>query len=149
MMVTMILADAAQAIDNKLYILGGGWSITEGVNPVPSAIGLHIRVPWDEANHVHKLRLELVDSDGNPILFPSPIGVEQPLLIETEFEVGRPAGLARGTPIDFSLALSLGPIPLPPGGRFEWRLTIDGQREADWHTAFSTRPLAGQPQPPE
>ena len=28
MKVTMLLADSAQAIEGKLYILGGGWSIT-------------------------------------------------------------------------------------------------------------------------
>ena len=26
--VTMMLADAAQAVEGKLYILGGGWSVT-------------------------------------------------------------------------------------------------------------------------
>jgi hypothetical protein len=32
--VTMLLADAAQAVDGKLYILGGGWTIT-GPDPIP------------------------------------------------------------------------------------------------------------------
>ena len=138
MMVTMLLADAAQAVDNKLYILGGGWSIT-GPDPVPSAIALQIKVPWDQANEPHHLRLELLDSDGHPVLLPVRPGREEALVVETEFEVGRPPGLVRGTPIDLSLALGLGPLPLPPGGRFEWRLTIDGHAEADWHLAFSTR----------
>lgn len=140
MMVTMLLADAAQAVDNKLYVLGGGWSIT-GPHPVPSAIALHIKVPWDQANQQHQLRLELVDSDGNAITVPTPLGEEQPIVIESGFEVGRPAGLIAGTPIDLSLGVSIGPLPLPPGRRFEWRLTIDGEAEADWHLAFSTREL--------
>lgn len=92
--VTMILADAAQALNNKLFILGGGWSVT-GPDPIPSAIARHIKVPWDQANERHELRLELVDSDGNPATVPSPIGV-QPIVLETEFEVGRPPRLARG-----------------------------------------------------
>jgi hypothetical protein len=141
MMVTMLLADAAQAVGNKLYILGGGWSIT-GPDPVPSAIALHIKVPWDQANEPHSLRLELVDSDGEPVRVPtaSPAG-DEPIFIESEFEVGRPPGLTRGTPIDLSFALSLGPLPLRPGGRFEWRLTIDERAEPGWHLAFSTRAL--------
>ena len=34
MKVTILLADAAQAVEGKLYILGGGWSIT-GPDPSP------------------------------------------------------------------------------------------------------------------
>jgi Family of unknown function (DUF6941) len=136
MMVTMLLCDAAQAVDNKLYVLGGGWSVT-GPAPAPSAIALHLKVPWDEANLPHTMRLELIDSDGEPVL-GSPEGA--PIVIETQFEVGRAAGLPPGTPIDLSVALNFGPIPLAPGGRYEWRLTIDGRAEADWHLAFSTRP---------
>src|SRR5712692_6126152 len=59
MKVTMLLADAAQAVNGKLYILGGGWSVT-GPAPSPSAIALKIEVPWDEANTRHKLTLDLV-----------------------------------------------------------------------------------------
>jgi hypothetical protein len=133
--VTLMLADAAQAVGNKLYILGGGWSIT-GPDPTPSAIAVHLKVPWNEANEPHRLRLELLDSDGQPVR----IG-EEPLAVEAEFEVGRPPGLIRGTPIDLSMAINLGAIALPPGGRYEWRLSIDGHHEADWHLAFSTRAM--------
>ena len=135
MMVTMLLCDAAQAVDNKLYVLGAGWSVT-GPNPAPSAIALHLKVPWDEANMPHVMRLELIDADGQPV---SPSADADPIVIESQFEVGRAAGLPPGTPIDLSVALNFGPIALPPGGRFEWRLTIDGRAEADWHLAFSTR----------
>ena len=136
--VTLLLADAAQAIDNKLYILGGGWSVT-GPGPMPSAIALHVKVPWDQANLKHRMRLELVDADGHPVEVPGEGGPE-PLRIENEFEVGRPAGLAPGTPIDVSLAINLSPLPLEPGSRYEWRLEIDDQTQEGWHAAFSTRP---------
>src|SRR3989304_5729195 len=49
MKVTMLLADAAQAIGGKLYILGGGWSVT-GPHPTAAAIAPQIEGPWDEAN---------------------------------------------------------------------------------------------------
>jgi len=131
--VTLMLADAAQAVDNKLYILGGGWSII-GPDPTPSAIALHLKVPWNEANEPHRLRLELLDSDGHPVSMG-----EEPLAIDAEFEVGRPPGLIRGTPIDLSMAINVGPILLAPGGRYEWRLSIDGHHEAEWHLAFTSR----------
>src|SRR5207244_3034585 len=120
MKVTMMLADAAQAIDNKLYILGGGWSIA-GPQPTPFAIAMKLEVPWDQTNRRHQWDLELVSADGQPVLVETPEG-EQALKISGEFEVGRPPGLAAGTPIDIALALSSGPIPIPPGGRYVWRL---------------------------
>ena len=59
MKVTMMLADSAQAIGGKLYVLGGGWSIT-GPAPTPSAIVIKIDVPWDQANIKHHAKFELV-----------------------------------------------------------------------------------------
>jgi hypothetical protein len=141
MMATMLLADAAQAIDNKLYMLGGGWSIT-GPDPTPSALAIALKVPWDEANQHHELRVELLDSDGGAVAMGAE-GEATPVVIESQFEVGRPPGLRPGTPIDLALAINLGPMPLPPGGRYEWRLSIDGRSEAHWHAAFSTRARPG------
>lgn len=135
MKVTMMLADAAQAVGGKLYILGGGWSIT-GPAPVPSAIALYLQVPWDQANQRHQLRLELLDSDGNPV--PSEEG--QPLAVEGEFETGRPPGIKPGSPLDFTLAVNLPPISLGPDQRYEWRLSIDGRSDENWRLPFSTRP---------
>ena len=136
----MLLCDAAQAVGNKLYILGGGWSVT-GPDPVPSALALYIKVPWDEANLRQRLRIELLDADGHPVSAAGPSG-DAPIQIETEFEVGRPAGLTPGTPIDVALAVTLGALPIPPGGRYEWRLTVNGEAHEGWSAAFSTRPAA-------
>jgi hypothetical protein len=138
MMATLLLADAAQAIDNKLYVLGGGWSVT-GPDATPSALAISLKVPWDEANRRHELRVELVDSDGRSVAVgPTPEDAN-PVVIESHFEVGRPPGLKPGTPIDLALAVNVGPVPLAPGGRYEWRMSIDGHSEAHWHAAFSTR----------
>jgi hypothetical protein len=103
--VTMMLADSAQAVGGKLYVLGGGWSIT-GPDPTPMALAIKIEVPWDATNLKHKLRLELVDSDGQAV--PAPGQEEQPLLTEGDFKVGRPLGSKPGTPIDFPFAINLG-----------------------------------------
>lgn len=141
MKVTMLLADSAQAVGGKLYILGGGWSIT-GPDPVPFAIALKIEVPWDEANRPHKFTLALLNADGHPVRLPTP-GGEQPVEIHGNLEVGRPAGLTPGTPLDSTTALNFAGLPIPPGGRYVWRLTIDGRSDENWEVAFSTRP-AGQ-----
>ena len=136
----MLLADYAQAADGKLNIIGGGWSVT-GPAPTAFAIAIDIKVPWDQTNRPHVMRLELVDADGQPVLVPTPDG-EQPVVVESTFEVGRPPGLKAGTPIDVPLALNFGAMPIPPGGRYEWRLTIDDESHEDWRLSFSTRPAA-------
>jgi hypothetical protein len=140
----MLLADSAQAVGGKLYILGGGWSII-GPGPAPSAIALKVEVPWDEANRKHHAKLELVNADNKPVLVPTITGV-LPLEIKFDFEVGRPAGLMQGTPIDFASAINLGPLPLQPDHRYVWKLSIDEQHHEDWELAFTTRPVQpGQP----
>jgi hypothetical protein len=139
----MMLADAAQAVDNKLFILGGGWSVT-GPEPAPSAIALHIKVPWDQTNRKHLMLLELIDLDGEPVLIETPVG-RQALRIENQFEVGRPPGVKPGSPLEIPFALNLGPLPLQPGGSYVWRLSINGETHEHWRLPFVTREL---PQPP-
>lgn len=147
MKVTLLLCDAAQAIGGKLYILGGGWSIT-GPDPASMALALKIEVPWDQANRRHRLELSLVDGDGNQVMLPTQVG-EAPVRIQADFEVGRPPGLTPGTPLDYVLAINMESFLIPPGGRYEWRLSIGGHTEDDWRVAFSTRPAPLPPAPPD
>jgi hypothetical protein len=145
MKVTILLADSAQAVEGKLYILGGGWSVT-GPEPVPSALAIKIEVPWDRANHRHDLQIALLDVDGQPVKVPTAIG-DVPLELKSQFEVGRPAGLLPGTPLDVALAVNLASLPLRPGQRYVWRCTINGETDESWQVAFSTREQP--PQPPQ
>lgn len=128
MKVTMMLADAAQAVGGKLYILGAGWSVA-GPHPPSFAIAVKFEVPWDESNVRHPWRLSLLDEDGRPVVVPGPVG-EQPLILEGHVETGRPAGLKPGTPLDSSMAVTFQSLPLTPGGRYEWVLTVADARLA-------------------
>lgn len=141
MKVTLLLADAAQAVNGKLYILGGGWSVT-GPGPVPFAIAVKIEVPWDRSNETHTLHLELLDDDGEPVALPRQQDRQpQPVAFDTSFEVGRPPGLTPGTPLDTVLAMGFpSGLPLEPGSRFEWRLFINGETRDEWRVGFTTRP---------
>jgi len=138
MKIAMLLADAAQAVDGKLYILGGGWSVT-GPDPSPMALAIKIEVPWNDANIPHRLRLILCDEDSRPILVPTSRG-DQQIEINTSFEVGRPPGLRPGTPIDLPLAFNFLPLPLPSNSRYVWQCYIDDQSDDNWNVSFSTRP---------
>jgi Family of unknown function (DUF6941) len=142
---TLLLADAAQAVEGKLYVLGGGWSVT-GPQPTPMAIALKIDVPWDQTNTRHNWRLELLDADGEPVRLGEAEdageagGAGEPVRIEQEFEMGRPPGVKPGTSLDHVVAINIPPLPLPPGGQFLWELTIDGESRDDWRLPFTTRP---------
>ena len=138
MKLTMLLADAVQAVNGKLYVLGGGWSVT-GPEPAPSALAIKIDVPWDEANRKHRFKLALVDEDGRGVTVP---GTQAPVEVAGEFEAGRPAGLRPGTSLDVVLAINIGPLLLEPGARYVWRCWVDDQTRQEWEVGFSTRPKA-------
>ena len=137
MKATLLLADYAVVSDGKLTIVGGGWSQT-GPEPAPFGIGLLIQVPWDQANAPHTFSVELLDADGEAVVLEADEEGEQAVAFGGDFEVGRPPGLKPGTPLDFPVAMNSTPLPLEPG-RYEWRLTIDGESRQDWTLAFTVR----------
>lgn len=140
MNVTLILADAAQEVGGKLYILGGGWSLT-GPEPTPMALAIKIGVPWDQANRKHQFRIALLGEDGERPQMIGPDGQVQ--ISEMEFggdlEVGRPPGLPPGTEIDAAMAITLMPMPFIPGRGYVWRLEINGESRDHWQLAFRVR----------
>lgn len=136
MKVTMMLADHAQVADGKLFVSGGGWTcITAGA---PFGIALLVDVPWDRLNEKHKLRMELVDADGLPVSVAGP-SEDQPVWIEGEFVGGRHPEHVPGIPLTMPLSFNVGGVPLEPGQRYRWQLTINGESREEWTLAFSTR----------
>lgn len=85
----LILADAAQVQGDKLYLLGGGWSIV-WAKQYPArhqvAVAAGILVPWLETNARHRFRIRAQAEEGKAL---GEIG--------GEFEQGRPAGLPAGS----------------------------------------------------
>lgn len=66
----VILADAAQSVENKLYILGGGWNVYRSiVFPVDIRIGIAIGITLepDEIGPIHDVSISLVDEAGQAI----------------------------------------------------------------------------------
>ena len=128
MKATMLLCDFAQVADGKLYIAGGGWTFASAMR---GFIALFLGVSWDQANHRITATFSLLDEDGNAV----PFGDDQQNQMTIVFEVGRPAGLPRGSDLDLPLAVPLPPVDLTPGA-YEWILHVDGKTEAHWRLPF-------------
>jgi hypothetical protein len=129
--VTLLLAEAAQVADSKLYILGGGLG-TISATPAPLAIAAKIDVPWDRADVLHDWKLELLDADGMPVLI-----TYLPVLVQGQFQVNRTDDAQPGIPLPMPLAVNFSGLALPPGRRFAWRLVINDDTEPDWQVAFT------------
>ena len=133
MRASMLLADAVQAAEGKLYVLGGGWNVTTGA--APFGIALLIEVPWTEAEQGHRWQLHLETEDGSPV---APPGSVEGITVGGDFEVGRPPGTRPGTAFNVPVAINSGPLRLEPG-RYIWRLIIDGESDEDWFLGFDVR----------
>ena len=129
----MLLADAAQVADRKLFVLGGGIT-TIGPRPQPMGVAIRIEVPWDRANISHVWKLELLDEDGRPLT----VG-EKPLVVTGRFEAGRPAGTRPGTPLSVPLAINFPAIPVVAGRSYTFQLSIDDTTHVDWQQSFHVR----------
>ncbi|MBI3924876.1 MAG: hypothetical protein HY319_04995 [Armatimonadetes bacterium] len=85
----LILADAAEVVNNKLYLLGGGWDRLTVHSEFPviqyCAVAAAVMVPWQETEKPHLFALEVYD-DSRKLLAS----------MEAEFEVGRPPGVLPG-----------------------------------------------------
>jgi hypothetical protein len=121
--IKLILCDAAVADHSgKLHMLGAGWSVTSSPT-APQAVALLLKIPWDRANQRLRLELKLLDPDGHQVTLPGMDGNPLPIGHAGEIEAGRPPGVAAGSMLDAVLAISIPPMPLPPG-RYEWRLDL-------------------------
>src|SRR6266496_3221032 len=134
MKVTLMIADFARVANGKLDVIGGGWSVMNAQGPFGFFVAALFQIPWDQTNAKHKFRLELLDADGHGVPTPE----DETIRAEGKFEVGRPAGLRPGTPVDAPLVVPFGPLVLEDG-RYEIRLTINGETKEDWFVAFTVR----------
>ncbi len=136
MKVTLFLADAAQADSQsgKIHALGLGWRQCQTPTP-PFALVLFLDIDWDETNEQHKLKCQLLTTDGELVMVPGPQG-PQPILFEAAAEAGRLPGSIHGTSVRMPLTLNIpGGIPLEPG-IYEWRVEVDGFEHATTVEAF-------------
>ena len=138
----LIIADAAQVVGGKLYLLGGGYDRVTLPKQPPAphnmAVAVAFRVSWIETNVKHDFELEVLDGDGNQIVRGS-----------GQFEVGRPLGIPPGQDQRAQMAMNLGwnvqearlvrgrgprqrrgtPVPLPRRRQRDGRDRLDGRHQ--------------------
>lgn len=137
------MADRAEAVNGKLYMVGGGWDrmgMTSIPGPADFDVAVGVLVGYNETNSPHKIDLVLEDEDNKPVLGP----------ITAQFELGRPAGMKLGQTQRFQLVLR-GPFPLPKPGSFHWVVVLDGERKTRtqfWVDQVVLPQLAPPPQAP-
>jgi hypothetical protein len=120
----VLLCDSAQAVNGKLYVLGGGWSqVSRAGFPggFTMALAIRVAVPWDRANEKIPIMIRLVTDQGATVNDPA----DNPVEADTQLEVGRPPGLKAGTPLDACLAINFAGLPLDEGS-YAWVLEADG-----------------------
>jgi len=132
----LILADAVQAVNGKLYMLGGGWTTLHAAaipTTHPLGIAFGLRVSWQETNQVHRLEIKMVDSDGASIIQP----------IQAALEMGRPPGIRSGADQTAVIAVNAA-VQFTKAGRYEVQAAVEGQTVRT--VAFDVVPV--QPVPP-
>jgi hypothetical protein len=85
----LILADRVEAINAKLYMMGGAWDrifVADFAQPVELSLAVGVLIPWGETNEDHTLTITLEDADGNATNPP----------VQLNVNMGRPADAVRG-----------------------------------------------------
>jgi hypothetical protein len=115
----VILADAAEVVNNKLYLIGGGWQ-TLTINsalPVgyPCAVAVALSVPWNETNQQQNIEVAIEDHDGAELV-----------KVDGQVEVGRPPGIPLGNAQRIQMAIKV-LLPLQRLGKHGIIVRVEGQ----------------------
>ena len=135
----LILADAAQVVGGKLYLLGGGWETLMVASGFPTqqnaSVAASFRVPWSETNQRHYIQIEIVDESGSEVL-----------QLQAQVEVGRPAGTPSGCDQRAQVAIN-GLVPIKRPGTYAVIARVEGveQKRVEFRViAASTSPGTGR-----
>jgi len=106
----LLLADHAEAVNGKLYLMGGGWdrrAVSDFRQPQAFSVSLGVLIPWSQTNRQIPLTVTLTDADGHSIAPP----------FETRIVVGRPANATPGQKLRYMLSINFQMV-LPQAGTY-------------------------------
>jgi len=87
------------------------------------SLGVKLSVPWSRANERIHVEAVLITDQGEPVTQEAEGGEDQPVFAGGDIELGRPAGLRHGTPLDAVFALNFDGLDLGRGG-YVWELRV-------------------------
>lgn len=106
-------------------------------------LGFLITVPLLRTNQQHKVEVQLLTEDGQPVRPPQPDGDDtaEPVQFEMVFNVGRPPGLQPGDDQLVAGAVNLPALPMPAAGKYEFVISLDGDPQT--RLVFRVSPAPG------
>ena len=116
-----MLADRAEVIQGKLYLMGGAWDrqyVVDFAQPVLVSFAIGIRVPWNATNREHRLRITVETADGQMV---------NNFALEAGFAAGRPAVAQPGESQRVVVAIPLVGIVFPGAGMYFGKAAINGE----------------------
>ena len=118
-----VLADHAEAVNGKLYLLGGAFNRLYAGGPPPVvhphlSVAAVLMVPWPATGTSHTVALTLEDADGQQLL---PSGA-----LEAGFEVSRPIGMKDGDESLVPFVFDINGLELARFGDYVFRLHVNG-----------------------
>jgi hypothetical protein len=112
----LLVADRAEVVNGKLYLMGGAWDrISPATFPHRMILGiaLGVRIPFAHTDDQHTVAVELLQDERRLIGF------------EAKLTTGRPPGMA-GMDMLVPMAFNI-PIAVPAEGQLVLRAAVDGR----------------------
>ena len=124
----LILADRAEVLNGKLYMMGGSWdrlSIGDFSQPQTLSVAVGIVIPWHATNEPHRLQVFVDAADGQEVA----------MLARVDFTPGRPPILkaAEAQKVTFALTALL---VIPGPGTYIVRAVMNDDNANQGKTFF-------------
>jgi hypothetical protein len=134
-----LIADHADIVNGKLYLMGGGWDVYQA-SELPATIRMSItvgvRIGWEETNKRHPVNVFIEDDDGRVLA-----------KIEGAMQVGRPANLPAGGSQLSQMAANL-PLTVDRHGGYRVRVVAGEEGSQEEATVPFRVVPRGQPATP-
>jgi hypothetical protein len=133
--ITAFLADSAEAVNGKLYVLGAGWDQLV-VSSLPAvqqrvALGVLLQVGWNDTDVEHDVTLRLETEDGAPVLLARNVPGAPPgtavAAIGHRFTAGRSALVRAGDAQTLPVTFTINDLLLERVGGYSWVIEVDGE----------------------
>ena len=148
--VDAFLCDHAEVAEGKLFANGAGINICLVSMQPPHVVNLFlaavVHVPYTATNQAHQLTVSIVDEDGQGMVpwVPEGAGSPGPVVLETEFTVGRPPTLQPGESQPVPVAFGFQGMPVPALGSYSFQRRDRWRRGSSAHLQGRAAAAAGR-----